>query len=74
MAGLDNAADEILTQGVPVVTVPTEVFSMALLRWRDSPRWRDAMSALGAVAFTPGAIANDISFYAAAYLQYAKSR
>lgn len=74
VAGLDNAAEEILTQGVSVVTVPTEVFALTLLRWRETPRWHEAMAALGAVAFTPGAIPNDIGFYAAAFLQYAKSR
>jgi hypothetical protein len=73
-AGLDNAAQEILTQGVSVVTVPTEVFSRALLHWRDEPRWRDTLNALAAVAFTPRATDSEIGFYAAAYLQYAKSR
>jgi inosine-uridine nucleoside N-ribohydrolase len=74
VAGLDNAAEEILTQGVSVVTVPVEVFSQALLRWRDVPRWRAALHALAAVAFTAGATESEIGFYAAGYLQYAKSR
>ena len=74
VAGLDNAAREILTLGVSVVTVPTEVFSQALLRWRDDRQWRDALTALAAAAFTPGATESEIGLYAAAYLEYVKRR
>lgn len=69
--GLDNAADEILGQGVSVVTVPTETFSLALVRWRDDARWRRALHVLAAVALKPGASESEIGLYAAAYLDYA---
>lgn len=69
--GLDNAADEILNEGVSVVTVPTEVFSQALLRWRDEPRWREALHALAAAGLARRAPNSEIGPYAAAYYEYA---
>lgn len=69
--GLDNAADEILRDGVSVVTVPTEVFSQALLRWRDVPRWREALQALAGIGLARRAPSSELGPYAAAYLEYA---
>ncbi len=73
-AGLDNASEEILTGGVSVVTVPTEALALALLRWKDDPRWRKALSALASAGLSRTAPGSEIGSYAAAYLEYAKCR
>lgn len=69
--GLDNAADEILREGVSVVTVPTEVFAQALSRWRTTPRWTAAMHALASTGLARRAPSSELGPYAAAYLDYA---
>jgi hypothetical protein len=73
-AALDNAADEILNQGVSVVTVPTQTLASALLRWRDDPKWRNAVNALAAVGLARGAPESEMGLYAASYLEYAARR
>ena len=70
---LDAAAEEILREGVSVVTVPTEWFADALREGPPVPAWEQALDRLARVAFQPELSRqahSDVGWYAASYLAY----